>query len=82
LLTTAQACDFELLLISAGTWPMRVARLSWKVSWFEPAQTSPMPAPYVTIALAATLTDYSEKAIRRKIQDGVWLEGRGYRKSP
>jgi hypothetical protein len=41
-----------------------------------------MPAPYVTVALAATLTGYSEKAIRRKIQDGVWLEGREYRKSP
>jgi hypothetical protein len=41
-----------------------------------------MPAPYVTVALAATLTGYSEKAIRRKIQDGIWLEGREYRKAP
>ena len=24
---------------------------------------------------AAELTGYSEKAIRRKIEDGVWLEG-------
>ena len=41
-----------------------------------------MPAPYVTVALAATLTGYSEKAIRSKIEQGVWLEGREYRKAP
>jgi hypothetical protein len=40
------------------------------------------PAPYVTIALAATITGLSEKAIRRKIEDGKWLEGREYRRSP
>ena len=41
-----------------------------------------MPAPYVTVDVAANITGYSEKAIRRKIQDGVWLEGKEYRKSP
>ncbi len=40
------------------------------------------PAPYVTIALAATITGLSEKAIRRKIEDGKWIEGREYRRSP
>lgn len=40
------------------------------------------PAPYVTIALAAVITGLSEKAIRRKIEDGKWLEGREYRRSP
>jgi len=40
------------------------------------------PAPYVTIALAATITGLTEKAIRRKIEDGKWLAGREYRKSP
>ena len=40
------------------------------------------PAPYITVALAATITGLSEKAIRRKMQDGKWLEGREYRKSP
>ena len=40
------------------------------------------PAPYVTIALAATITGLSEKAIRRKIEDGKWLEGREYHRSP
>lgn len=40
------------------------------------------PAPYVTIALAAAITGLSEKAIRRKIEDGKWLEGREFVRSP
>ncbi|KML61117.1 excisionase [Burkholderia cepacia] len=40
------------------------------------------PAPYVTVALAAVITGLTEKAIRRKIEDGKWLEGREYRRSP
>jgi len=40
------------------------------------------PAPYVTVALAAVITGLSEKAIRRKIEDGKWLEDREYCKSP
>jgi hypothetical protein len=40
------------------------------------------PAPFVTIPLAATITGLSEKAIRRKIEDGKWLEGREYRRAP
>jgi hypothetical protein len=40
------------------------------------------PAPYVTIPLAAMITGLSEKAIRRKIEDGKWLDGREYRRSP
>ncbi|MDE2176464.1 MAG: excisionase [Betaproteobacteria bacterium] len=40
------------------------------------------PAPYVTIALAAVITGLSEKAIRRKIEDGKWLEGREFHRSP
>lgn len=39
------------------------------------------PAPYVTIALAAIMTGLTEKAIRRKIEDGKWLEGREFRRS-
>ena len=39
-------------------------------------------APYVTIPLAAIITGLSEKAIRRKIEDGKWIEGREYRRSP
>ncbi len=40
------------------------------------------PAPYVTISLASKITGLSEKAIRRKIEDGKWIEGREYRRSP
>ncbi len=40
------------------------------------------PAPYVTVALAAVITGLTEKAIRRKIEDGKWLDGREYRRSP
>lgn len=40
------------------------------------------PAPYVTIQLAALITGLTEKAIRRKIEDGKWIEGREYRRSP
>lgn len=40
------------------------------------------PAPYVTIRLAAAITGLSEKAIRRKIEEGKWIEGREWRRSP
>ena len=46
------------------------------------AATLLAPAPYVTIHLAAAITGLSEKAIRRKIEDGKWIEGREYRRSP
>jgi hypothetical protein len=39
-------------------------------------------ADYVTIPLAASMTGYSEKAIRRKIEDGVWLQGREFARAP
>lgn len=40
------------------------------------------PAPFVTIPLAAMLTGLTEKAIRRKIEEGKWVEGREYERSP
>jgi len=39
-------------------------------------------ADYVTIPVAAAMTGYSAKAIRRKIESGVWLEGREFRRAP
>lgn len=39
-------------------------------------------APYVTIERFSQITGYSEKAIRRKIEDGKWLEGREWKKAP
>ncbi len=39
-------------------------------------------APYVTVPLASHVTGLTEKAIRRKIEDGKWIDGREYRRSP
>jgi hypothetical protein len=39
-------------------------------------------APFVTVSLAATMTGLTEKAIRRKIEEGKWLVGREVFKSP
>jgi hypothetical protein len=36
----------------------------------------------VRIAVASRLTGYSQKAIRRKIESGVWLEHQQYRRAP
>ena len=41
-----------------------------------------VPAHYVTVSLAAAITGLSEKAIRRKVEDGKWVEGREYRRAP
>ena len=40
------------------------------------------PAPYVTIQLFSIISGLTEKAIRRKIETGKWVEGREYRRSP
>ena len=40
------------------------------------------PAPYVVIPLAAVVTGLSEKAIRRKIDEGLWIEGREFVRGP
>ena len=40
------------------------------------------PAPYVTVALAAIITGLTEKAIRRKIEEGKWVDGKEFRRSP
>lgn len=38
------------------------------------------PARFVTIELGAAVTGLTEKAIRRKIEDGIWIEGKEYRR--
>lgn len=40
------------------------------------------PAPRVTVKRAALCTGLSEKAIRGKIDTGVWVEGREYFRDP
>lgn len=47
-----------------------------------PVAVSLPPAPYVTITVASSITGYSAKAIRRKIENGIWLEGREFRRAP
>jgi hypothetical protein len=45
-------------------------------------ESRPASARYVTIPRAAEETGYSEKAMRRKIEDGVWLEGHEWIRAP
>jgi hypothetical protein len=40
------------------------------------------PVRYILIPAFCALTGYSDKAVRRKIEDGVWIEGRQYRRAP
>lgn len=37
---------------------------------------------YVLIKRFAEITGYTEKAVRRKIEEGVWLQGVHFRKAP
>lgn len=41
-----------------------------------------MTARYMMIPAFAAVTGYSERAIRCKIEDGVWIKGREYKKAP
>jgi len=45
----------------------------------EPTLT---PARYVLIPVASIVTGYSVKAIEKKIDDGVWAEGKEWRRAP
>jgi hypothetical protein len=48
----------------------------------DEAAINVIPAPYVTVKLAAAITGLTPKAIRRKIEEGKWLEGREWQRSP
>jgi hypothetical protein len=37
---------------------------------------------YVKLNRFELLTGYTEKAVRRKIEEGIWLEGREFRRAP
>lgn len=37
---------------------------------------------YIRIPLFAAQSGWTEKAIRRKIEDGIWIAGREYKKAP
>ena len=40
------------------------------------------PVRFVKIKHFCTLTGYTENAIYRKMSDGIWVEGRQYRRAP
>lgn len=40
------------------------------------------PAPYYLLVNATPITGITLKAMRHKIDRGVWIEGREYRKGP
>lgn len=40
------------------------------------------PARFVTVELAATITGLSEGAVRKRIERGLWLEGREWKRAP
>ena len=42
----------------------------------------PIQIKYALIPLFASVTGYSVKACQRKIEDGVWIEGKHYRRAP
>lgn len=50
----------------------------------NPAQKAAEAAQfrYVTIGKFAELSGYTQKAIRRKIEEGIWIENRQYRRAP
>lgn len=87
---TAPPVNAEPKPATGTTWPSRGRPLDRRTPAREyralrPAdsqQPRPNGADYVTIPVAAAMTGYSAKAIRRKIESGVWLEGREFRRAP
>lgn len=41
-----------------------------------------MNARYVMISRFCEMTGYTDRAVRRKIEDGVWMQNVQYRKAP
>ena len=87
---TAPPTNAQMKTATGTPWPSRgrpVARPAQAGEYraLRPADsefTRPHAADYVTIPVAAAMTGYSAKAIRRKIESGVWLEGREFRRAP
>ena len=69
LLTTA----FCLIMQSTSDLTSRLAAIIQELT--APQVVEVKAARYVRVALAVQLTGYSDKAIRRKMEDGVWREG-------
>lgn len=41
-----------------------------------------LPIRYILISKFCQLTDYTDKAIRRKMEEGTWVAGKHYKKAP
>ena len=37
---------------------------------------------WILIPVFCALTGYTDKAVRRKIADGIWIQGKHYQKAP
>jgi hypothetical protein len=48
----------------------------------SPRAAFPQLVKYVQLPIFEALTGYTRKSIRRKIEEGVWLEGQEYRRAP
>jgi hypothetical protein len=68
--------------LRASPTPRPLRRQEHRVFQHRTEGTLTRGADYVTIPVAAAMTGYSAKAIRRKIEAGVWLEGREFRRAP
>lgn len=44
--------------------------------------TAALHVQWVLVPLFCQMTGYTDKAVRAKIDTGVWLEGRQYRRAP
>lgn len=49
---------------------------------YEPSTAVLAPADCCTVEVASSVTGYSIKAIRRKIEEGIWREKREYWRAP
>lgn len=47
-----------------------------------PPLVAVVPSRYVLLSLAAVVTGYSVKAMERKIEQGVWVQGKVWRRAP
>ena len=48
----------------------------------KPMSNLSINVEWVLVPVFCTLTGYTEKAVRHKISDGVWIQGRHYKKAP
>jgi hypothetical protein len=57
------------------------AAIAWHAVHTSTPNISIGASRFVTIKLAAMITGLTEKAIRRKIERGIWLEGKHFRRA-